>query len=175
MYRQQLHAGYGALRSDCCGHAPSAAHPLQIARLQTAVKKGFTNQNRAIKNLFTGPNQIEDIASMMNKLEKGDLKLRVRALEAERALGRVQVRGAVTGDGAAVTEPKATYRSWANPPHSASNKSKDTCIIVWLSVVETYSLHSTVVSGLFHAQLEVVGTVLSAQLVLEHTWSLVCL
>jgi hypothetical protein len=56
------------------------------------VKKGFANQNRAVKNLFRGPNQIEDIASMMAKLEKGDLKLRVRALEAERALSRVQVR-----------------------------------------------------------------------------------
>lgn len=45
-----------------------------------------------MRNLFVGPNKIDDIASAMQKLERGDLKLRVRALEAERALTRVQVR-----------------------------------------------------------------------------------
>lgn len=47
-------------------------------------------QNRAIVNLFKGPNAIEDVASTLRSLERGDLKLRVRALEAERALTRVQ-------------------------------------------------------------------------------------
>ena len=47
-------------------------------------------QNRAIKNLFVAPNMIEDVALTMRSLENGDLKLRVRALEAERALSRVQ-------------------------------------------------------------------------------------
>jgi hypothetical protein len=50
-------------------------------------------QNRALKNLFVGPNKIDDLAATMQRLERGDLKLRVRALEAERALARVQVRG----------------------------------------------------------------------------------
>ncbi|CAG9466104.1 unnamed protein product [Pedinophyceae sp. YPF-701] len=45
-------------------------------------------QARAVKNLFTGPNQIEDIANFTKRLENGDLKLRVRAFEAERALQR---------------------------------------------------------------------------------------
>ncbi len=43
-------------------------------------------------NLFKGPNMIEDVASTMRRLEDGDLKLRVRALDSERALTRVLVR-----------------------------------------------------------------------------------
>ena len=49
-------------------------------------------QNRAFGNLFKSPNMLEDVAVITQKLERGDLKLRVRALEAERALGRVQVQ-----------------------------------------------------------------------------------
>lgn len=45
-----------------------------------------------MRNLFTGPNMIEDVAVTVASLRSGDLKLRVRALEAERALDRVQVR-----------------------------------------------------------------------------------
>lgn len=40
-------------------------------------------------NLFKGPNAIEGIATTVDRLATGDLKLRVRALEAERALTRV--------------------------------------------------------------------------------------
>ena len=50
-------------------------------------------QNRAVVNLFRGPNLIEDVATTMRRLEEGDLKLRVRALDSERALTRVLVRG----------------------------------------------------------------------------------
>jgi hypothetical protein len=45
-----------------------------------------------VANLFKSPNRLEDIGSVISRLESGDLKLRVRALEAERALTRVQVR-----------------------------------------------------------------------------------
>jgi hypothetical protein len=53
-----------------------------------------------VVNLFRGPNRIESIGSVVDRLESGDLKLRVRALEAERALTRVQVRGAARRGGA---------------------------------------------------------------------------
>ena len=49
-------------------------------------------QNRALINLFRGPNLIDDVAITLKQLERGDLKLRVRSLEAERALTRVEVR-----------------------------------------------------------------------------------
>lgn len=48
-------------------------------------------QNRAFGNLFVGPNRIEDVAQSMQRIERGDVKLRVRALETERALNRVTV------------------------------------------------------------------------------------
>lgn len=63
----------------------------QTLRGLTAAALGVVRQNRAVKNLFQGPNLIEDVAVAMRKLERGELKPRVRALEAERALGRVQV------------------------------------------------------------------------------------
>jgi hypothetical protein len=42
-----------------------------------------------VSNLFTNPNKIDDMSKLMGRLERGDLKLRVRALEAERAIARV--------------------------------------------------------------------------------------
>ena len=62
----------------------------QFAKLTADLTKRVALQNRAVVNLFRGPNQIEDIASVVSRLERGDLKLRVRALETERALLRVQ-------------------------------------------------------------------------------------
>ena len=48
-------------------------------------------QNRAFKNLFVSPNRIEDVAMAVQRIESGDVKLRVRALDSERALTRVMV------------------------------------------------------------------------------------
>lgn len=61
----------------------------QYARLEKEWSKRLELQNRAFINLFKGPNMIEDIYMLMRQIERGDVKLRVRALEAERALGRV--------------------------------------------------------------------------------------
>ncbi|CAL5224135.1 g6768 [Coccomyxa viridis] len=61
----------------------------QFAKLQQEFNKRLEKQNRAVVNLFRGPNLIEDVATTMRRLEEGDLKLRVRALDSERALTRV--------------------------------------------------------------------------------------
>lgn len=62
----------------------------QVKKLQEELSKRAMLQKRAVVNLFKGPNMIEDMSELMSRLERGDLKLRVRALEAERALTRVE-------------------------------------------------------------------------------------
>ena len=61
----------------------------RLSKWGDALKKASANQGRAVANLFKGPNRLEDVAATLRRLEAGDLKLRVRALEAERALARV--------------------------------------------------------------------------------------
>jgi predicted unusual protein kinase regulating ubiquinone biosynthesis (AarF/ABC1/UbiB family) len=69
---------------------PSALPPQVVAR-QRDFERRFDRQNKAIVNLFKGPDAIEEIADIVRAIERGRLKIRVRALEAERALERVQV------------------------------------------------------------------------------------
>jgi len=69
----------------------------QFAKITEDLKRRSDNQNRAVVNLFRGPNYIADIYSTVDRLASGDLKLRVRALEAERALTRVQAWQKVVG------------------------------------------------------------------------------
>jgi len=68
----------------------------QAARARASLARRLATQNRAVKNLFVGPNLIEDISKTVASLERGDLKPRVRALEAERALARVAAMQRVT-------------------------------------------------------------------------------
>eukprot|EP01026_Neomeris_dumetosa_P042729 TRINITY_DN3566_c0_g1_i1.p1 TRINITY_DN3566_c0_g1~~TRINITY_DN3566_c0_g1_i1.p1 ORF type:complete len:781 (-),score=139.88 TRINITY_DN3566_c0_g1_i1:491-2833(-) len=63
----------------------------QLARLMRNFEKRIELQNRAVVNLFRGPNTIEEMGDTIQRMERGDLKLRVRALEAERQLDRVQL------------------------------------------------------------------------------------
>ncbi|EPS65160.1 hypothetical protein M569_09620, partial [Genlisea aurea] len=52
-------------------------------------KKRWDRQSRAFYNLFRQADRIEKLAEIIQRLEQGDLKLRVRALESERAFQRV--------------------------------------------------------------------------------------
>ena len=69
---------------------PSSLPPQVVAR-QRDFQRRFDRQNKAIVNLFKGPDAIEEIAEIIKAIERGKLKIRVRALEAERAIERVAV------------------------------------------------------------------------------------
>ncbi|KAJ4843813.1 Protein ACTIVITY OF BC1 COMPLEX KINASE 8, chloroplastic [Turnera subulata] len=52
-------------------------------------RKRWDRQSRAFYNLFRQADRVEKLAETIQRLEQGDLKLRVRTLEAERAFQRV--------------------------------------------------------------------------------------
>ena len=87
---------YNRYRTFCtllawqCATAAVTYAFVELADAQSSSTYGVL-QNRAVKNLFRSPNMVEDVRGTLTKLERGDLKLRVRALEAERALARVQI------------------------------------------------------------------------------------
>ncbi|KAI5062828.1 hypothetical protein GOP47_0021375 [Adiantum capillus-veneris] len=53
------------------------------------LKKRWRRQAQAFSNLFRQPDRVEKLAEVIQRLEQGDLKLRVRTLESERAFKRV--------------------------------------------------------------------------------------
>lgn len=53
------------------------------------VRKRWDRQSQAVYNLFRQADRVEKLANIIERLEQGDLKLRVRALESERAFQRV--------------------------------------------------------------------------------------
>jgi len=65
--------------------------PPQVVARQRDFQRRFDAQNKAIVNLFKGPDAIEEIVDVIRAIERGKLKIRVRALEAERAIERVAV------------------------------------------------------------------------------------
>lgn len=60
-----------------------------IEVLITDFKKRWDRQSRAFSNLFRQADRVEKLADIIQRLEQGDLKLRVRTLESERAFKRV--------------------------------------------------------------------------------------
>ncbi|CAJ1937997.1 unnamed protein product [Sphenostylis stenocarpa] len=53
------------------------------------LRKRWDRQSQAFYNLFRQADRIEKLAEIIQKLEQGDLKLRVRTLESERAFQRI--------------------------------------------------------------------------------------
>jgi predicted unusual protein kinase regulating ubiquinone biosynthesis (AarF/ABC1/UbiB family) len=68
---------------------PNSLPPQVVA--QRTWQRRADAQTKAIVNLFKGPDAIEEIYDVVKDIERGKLKIRVRALEAERALERVAV------------------------------------------------------------------------------------
>ncbi|RLM78610.1 hypothetical protein C2845_PM12G18240 [Panicum miliaceum] len=68
-------------------------YALELLRFNEAgvedAKKRWERQSRAFYNLFRQPDRVEKLAQIIERLEQGDLKLRVRTLESERAFQRV--------------------------------------------------------------------------------------
>ncbi|XP_029127337.1 protein ACTIVITY OF BC1 COMPLEX KINASE 8, chloroplastic-like [Cajanus cajan] len=52
-------------------------------------RKRWDRQSQAFYNLFRQAERVEKLAEIIQKLEQGDLKLRVRTLESERAFQRI--------------------------------------------------------------------------------------
>ncbi|XP_073104185.1 protein ACTIVITY OF BC1 COMPLEX KINASE 8, chloroplastic isoform X2 [Elaeis guineensis] len=67
------------------------------------VKKRLERQSRAFYNLFRQADRVEKLAEIIERLEKGDLKLRVRTLESERAFQRVAAVQKTIGNVPAMT------------------------------------------------------------------------
>ncbi|XP_062014111.1 protein ACTIVITY OF BC1 COMPLEX KINASE 8, chloroplastic-like [Rosa rugosa] len=53
------------------------------------IRKRWDRQSQAFYNLFRQADRVEKLAEIIQRLEQGDLKLRVRTLESERAFQRV--------------------------------------------------------------------------------------
>ncbi|KAJ3676183.1 hypothetical protein LUZ60_003595 [Juncus effusus] len=64
-------------------------------------RKRWDRQNQAFYNLFRQADRVEKLAQIIERLEQGDLKLRVRALESERAFQRVATVQKTIGCGVA--------------------------------------------------------------------------
>ncbi|TMW87517.1 hypothetical protein EJD97_019838 [Solanum chilense] len=74
------------------------------AGIEVAVKdfrKRWDRQSQAFYNLFRQADRVEKLAAIIQRLEQGDLKLRVRALESERAFQRVAAVQKTIGSGVA--------------------------------------------------------------------------
>ncbi|KAL8047228.1 hypothetical protein ABFX02_08G226100 [Erythranthe guttata] len=64
-------------------------------------RKRWDRQSQAVFNLFRQADRVEKLADIIQRLEQGDLKLRVRTLESERAFQRVAAVQDMVGSGVA--------------------------------------------------------------------------
>mmetsp|Transcript_15793 Transcript_15793/g.38444 ORF Transcript_15793/g.38444 Transcript_15793/m.38444 type:complete len:823 (+) Transcript_15793:2-2470(+) len=69
---------------------PNSLPPQVVAAQRNWMRKA-DRQTKAVVNLFKGPDVLAEVADVIRAIERGKLKIRVRALEAERALERVAV------------------------------------------------------------------------------------
>ncbi len=73
-----------------------SALPPQVRKFGDDLEERADRQWKAAKGLFTAPLRIERAEEILESLERGDVRLRVRALEAERAIERVAVMSSMT-------------------------------------------------------------------------------
>lgn len=76
--------------------AQTVALPPQLVARQRDLARRAEAQARALVNLFKGPDRIENVESLLARIESGAFKPRVRALEVERAVERLRVQSAIT-------------------------------------------------------------------------------
>ncbi|KAH7513128.1 hypothetical protein FEM48_Zijuj12G0163700 [Ziziphus jujuba var. spinosa] len=74
-------------------HAIPCSYALELLKFREVgvedVRKRWDMQSRAFYNLFRQADRVKKLAEIIQRLEHGDLKLRVRALESERTFQRI--------------------------------------------------------------------------------------
>ncbi|CAI7745201.1 unnamed protein product, partial [Closterium sp. NIES-53] len=90
------------------------------------LKKRWDRQTQAFRNLLRQPSRVEKLADVILRLEQGDLKLRVRTLENERAFKRVATMQNTIGSAIAA----ATLVNVASAMHIAARKTPATVLLL---------------------------------------------
>ena len=62
---------------------------------QRKLQRASDRQTRALVNLFQGPDRIQEMDGILQRIESGTFKPRVRALEVERAVDRLRAQNSV--------------------------------------------------------------------------------
>jgi len=72
------------------------ALPPQVVSKRRDLERRAKAQARALVNVFQGPDRVEEMANVIKRIENGQFKPRVRALEVERAVDRVRLMQGIT-------------------------------------------------------------------------------